>query len=148
MRGCFCKTYKDGETIMKRSEEREQAFILIFEKSFKEDSMNEIIRQSQENYPDELSEFAVSVSKDVIVNLPILDELIEKNSRGWKKDRLPKVTLAILRLALYEIIYLEDIPISVSINEAVELAKKYAAENDAAFINGILGSIAKRIEEK
>ncbi|WP_040196969.1 transcription antitermination factor NusB [Candidatus Soleaferrea massiliensis] len=131
---------------MKRSEEREQAFILVFEKSFKEDSMREIIEQSRENYDKELSEFAVSVSKDIIVNLPILDELIEKNSRGWKKDRLPKVTLAILRLALYEMIYLEDIPISVSINEAVELAKKFATENDASFINGILGSIAKRIE--
>ena len=133
---------------MKRSEEREQAFILIFEKSFKDDSMHDIIEQSQENCPYTLSDFAVSVSKDVIVNLPILDELIEKNSRGWKKDRLPKVTLAILRLALYEMIYLEDIPVSVSINEAVELAKKFAAENDAAFINGILGSIAKRIGEE
>ena len=72
-----------------------------------------------------------------------LDDVINKYSKGWKANRLPKVNLAILRLAIYEIKYLDDVPNSVAINEAVELAKKYSGEGDYSFINGILGSVAK-----
>ena len=67
-------------------------------------------------------------------------------SKGWKTNRLPKVNLAILRLAIYEIKYVDDVPASVAINEAVELAKKYSGEGDYSFINGILGSVAKGVE--
>ncbi len=71
-----------------------------------------------------------------------IDEQISTHSRGWKLDRIGKEELAILRLAVYEVIFDEEIPVGVAINEAVELGKKYGAEGGAAFINGMLGNIA------
>ena len=73
--------------------------------------------------------------------------MIEKYSTKWKLDRIVKVSLAILRMSISEMLYLEDIPVSVSINEAVELAKKYATEDDASFVNGVLGAVAKDLEQ-
>ena len=69
-----------------------------------------------------------------------MDELIKKYLKGWKLERIPKVNISILRLALYEIIYEDGVPGKVAVNEAVELAKKYSGEDDYMFINGVLGS--------
>lgn len=80
----------------------------------------------------------------VVNHLPELDKLIEENCVGWKFDRLAKVDVAILRVALFEILYREDIPKGVSINEAVELAKVYGDGNSYAFVNGILGNVVRR----
>lgn len=74
-----------------------------------------------------------------------IDPVIEKYSVGWKIARMSKVAVAVLRLAVYEILYTET-PVGVAINEAVELSKKYASKEDCAFVNGVLGSVAK--EEK
>lgn len=76
-------------------------------------------------------------------NIDAIDELISSSSRKWNIKRTPKTDLAIIRLAAIEIMYMEDIPDSVSINEAVELAKLYSEENAPSYINGILGSIAR-----
>ena len=76
-------------------------------------------------------------------NMEKIDNIIRRNSKGWKFERISKVDLSILRLALYEILYRDDIPESVSINEAVELAKKYGGEKTGSFINGILGSFIR-----
>ena len=75
--------------------------------------------------------------------IPELDEKIDSVSEGWPTSRLGKTELSIMRLAVYEMLYDEDIPTNVAINEAVELAKKYSGEGDYSFINGILGSVAK-----
>ena len=76
-----------------------------------------------------------------------LDEIISKNLKlGWTIDRLSRVTLAILRLCVYEIKYLDDIPSSVSVNEAVEIAKVYDTEEAPAFINGVLSGVLKNIQ--
>lgn len=72
-----------------------------------------------------------------------LDEIINKYSKSWKAARLPKVTLAILYVALYEMKNVEDVADSIAINEAVELAKKYASSNDASYINGVLGAVSR-----
>ena len=72
-----------------------------------------------------------------------LDGYIEKYARGWKFSRIPMMAVAIMRVALYEILYREDIPNRVAINEAVEIAKRYETEETAGFINGILGSFLK-----
>lgn len=72
-----------------------------------------------------------------------IDEKINANITGWKTSRMNKVDLTILRLAVYEMFYDEDIPVGVAINEAVELAKKYSSEEGPAFINGVLGKISK-----
>lgn len=76
-------------------------------------------------------------------NLSALDEIINEAAKGWKTARMGKVELTILRLAVYEMKYDEDVPVGVAINEAVELAKLYGQDDSPAFINGILGKVAK-----
>jgi N utilization substance protein B len=76
-------------------------------------------------------------------NKDIIDEKIEKYSIGWKLDRMPKTDIAILRLTVCEILYIDEIPPAVSINEAVELAKKYGTDQSPKFVNAILGKILK-----
>ena len=93
-----------------------------------------------------LSAFAEKVATGVQDNEAVIDEKIEQNIHGWKMSRLSRVSLAFLRLAIYEMMYEKDIPLSVSINEVVDLAKKYGGSEDAPFINGVLGSIAKELE--
>ena len=129
---------------MKRSEAREQAFALTFERPINRESVSRIID-------------AAGLSKDMIVDdfaarlaehEAEIDAQIEKNIRGWKMNRLSKVSLSLLRLAIYEILFEDEIPVSVSINEAVDLAKKYGTAEDAPFVNGVLGSVAKEFGEK
>lgn len=121
----------------KRSEEREQAFCLLFQSLFNTDENFEIYEENIESVGD----YARSIALGVEEKKDNLDGLIEKYSKGWKVKRLPKVNLAILRLAAYEILFVDDVPESVAINEAVELAKKYSGESDYSFINGVLGAL-------
>ncbi len=133
--------------MLTRREEREQAFILLFEKSFNEDiTVSELYDMALENEIISESEFAKNLALKVIENIEAIDAAIEKNSVKWKMNRISKVALAVMRLAICEILYYDDIPVGVSINEAVELCKKYASKDDYSFVNGILSSIAK--EEK
>lgn len=126
---------------MTRTQEREQAFIMIFEKAFNSDvGLDELFSYAYETESFEKSVFSEALVKTVFENLEAIDSVIEKYSIGWKISRLPKVTLSILRLAVCEIMFVDSIPESVSANEAVELAKKYATEADASFINGIIGT--------
>lgn len=124
---------------MNRTEQREQAFCLVFQGLFHND---ETLAIYEENVAA-VGDFARELFEGVSSREQELDDVINKYSKGWKANRLPKVNLAILRLAIYEIKYLDDVPNSVAINEAVELAKKYSGEGDYSFINGILGSVAK-----
>lgn len=133
---------------MKRHEAREQAFILIFERSINHDSTEEIIDAAGLSSDLIIDDFAEKIALGVEKNEEILDTQIEKNIRGWKMNRLSKVALSLLRLAIYEMMFVEDIPISVSINEAIDLAKIYGGADDAPYINGVLGSVAKTLEEK
>lgn len=131
---------------MTRRQAREQAFIIIFEKSFQDDlSIEEIIDNAVEAGVLEKEDFSESLSKTVYENLEAVDKLIDENLVGWRKDRISKVSASILRLAISEILYFTDIPNKVSVNEAVELAKTYAPTDDAAFINGVLSSVLKKI---
>ena len=77
-----------------------------------------------------------------------LDDLIEQFSHGWKLSRISRTALAVLRVALYEILYMPDIPAAASINEAVELAKRFGRDQSPSFINGILGKLAREEDEK
>lgn len=132
---------------MKRREEREQAFILIFEKSFNKDlDMQELFEMAEESEVMVPSDFAKKISLIVNDNLPEIDEEIQSVSIGWNLGRMSKVILAIIRLAVAEMKYMEDIPVSVSINEAVELSKIYASNDDASFVNGVLGTISRKKE--
>ena len=126
---------------MKRSEMREQAFLLTFEGLFSSgQDIDEVIELYSENV-ETVSKYAKDVFVGVKGSKNELDEIINKYSKSWKAARLPKVTLAILYVALYEMKNVEAD--SIAINEAVELAKKYASSNDASYINGILGAVSR-----
>ena len=131
---------------MNRRDQREQAFILIFERTINNDTIAQIVENAGESRDLVLSAFAEKVATGVQDNEAVIDEKIEQNIHGWKMSRLSHVSLALLRLAIYEMMYEKDIPLSVSINEVVDLAKKYGGSEDAPFINGVLGSIAKELE--
>ncbi len=129
---------------MTRREAREQAFVLMFEKSFRPDeAVLDIAEDAYEDEQIEKDDFALMLAKKTEDNLEDIDIYIEKYSRGWSIRRIPRVSLAILRIAICEMIYVDEVPVGVSINEAVELAKKYAGDNDGSFINGILGSVSR-----
>ncbi len=133
--------------MLTRREEREQAFILLFEKSFNEEvSVSELYEIAIENEIIAESEFSKKLVLAVMENIETIDAAIEKNSVKWKMNRISKIALAVMRLAVCEILFYDDIPVGVSINEAVELCKKYASKDDYSFVNGILSSVAK--EEK
>ncbi len=129
---------------MTRKEERELAFTLIFEKIFNDDlTIEEIFKNAVEARFIEENTYAFSVSQLTYEHCDEIDSIINENSVGWKVNRLPKVSLALLRLALCEILYVPSVPNGVSINEAVELAKKFSSQEDAAFINGVLGKYVR-----
>lgn len=133
---------------MKRREARQQAFVLVFEQSFSHDGMEQIIDVAEAVMEKPVDEFAGRMALGTEANLPLIDETIEKNSRGWKLSRLSKVSLAVLRLGIYELLFEKDTPVGVTINEAVELAKKYGGEEDAPFVNGVLGAVARECGPK
>lgn len=128
---------------MKRSEMREQAFFLTFESLFNlNDNMDELIEMYSDNV-QEVCEYAKDLFSGITTKKEEFDSIINTYSKSWRVSRLPKVTLAILYVALYEMKYVENVPENVAINEAVEISKKYAGKDDPAFINGILGSVSR-----
>ena len=128
---------------MKRSEAREQAFQLVFEMGITGDSVDATIDAAGMSRDLILDDFAEKLATGVEQNREKIDEQISCYIRGWKFSRLSRVAVAALRLAVYEILYEYNIPDSVSINEAVELAKKYGSVEDAPFVNGVLASVVK-----
>ncbi|MBO5210588.1 MAG: transcription antitermination factor NusB [Clostridia bacterium] len=130
---------------MTRRQAREEAFILIFEKVFNSDSVEEILDLAAEVRELTPDDYIKTVFSGVYDKLDELDEVISANSIGWNIKRISKTALCILRLAIFEIKYMEAIPTAVSINEAVELCKKYATTDDASFVNGILSTVAKNV---
>ena len=130
---------------MTRKKAREEAFILIFEKVFNDCSVEEILEIAAEARDLEADDYIKTVFSGVYENVSEIDSIISENAVGWKIERISKTALCILRLSIFEIKYMEDIPASVSINEAVEIAKKYASGEDASFINGILSTVVKKL---
>ena len=129
---------------MTRKEAREQAFLLLFEKSFHpETDIEDIISLALENELVRADDYVRRVADIISGNFSKIDEMIDDNLRGWRKTRISKVSLAVLRLALCEMLYMDDVPVGASINEAVELCKQYSGTEDASFVNGVLGSVAR-----
>ncbi len=134
---------------MKRRELREHIFQLLFRVEF----------NGQEEMPEQISMFVDDMKEEIDVKeadeayisgkyakivekLPKIDAKLDEVSKGWKTTRMGKVDLTILRLAVYEMMYDEDIPEKVAINEAVELSKKFGGDDSPAFINGVLAKLA------
>lgn len=132
-----------------RYKKREQAFILSFETLFSDTEIDELADNAVDGSDEYMSDYAVMCAKGIVANAEEIDALISKNlKKGWKLNRISKVSYAVIRLAVFEMLYVEDVPTSVSINEAVELAKKYSVPDDSAFVNGVLGSIAKELSNE
>lgn len=129
--------------MLSRKQARENAFILIFEKSFNDLTVEELLETAKSVKEFETDEYIERVLSGVFEKIEKIDEIISNNAKGWKIERLSRVVLSLLRLAVYEITNMHDIPSSVSVNEAVVLCKKYATEEDAAYLNGILGSVIR-----
>lgn len=139
-------TANQARNDISRYKMREQAFILCFESLFSDADIDELADNAGDARDEFLSDYAINCVKGIKEHQDQIDENIASNLKsGWKLNRISKVSLAIMRVAIYEMMYLEDIPVSVSINEAVELSKKYAAEDDTAFVNGVLGAVAKAL---
>lgn len=129
---------------MTRHGMREMIFCLMFQSSFYD---AEEFQRQQDNYLDtqeitqeerrEIEERTAQVRS----HLPGIDEKISAYSKGWKIERIARAELAILRLAIYEAVYDDSVPVGVAVNEAVELAKEYGEDNGSVFVNGILGKI-------
>jgi len=134
---------------MQRKQARENAFILIFESVFKKDeTAEEIYNKAVSERQLETDDYVRSVFFGSNENAEVIGAAVEPHLTGWKKERLSAVAEALIRLGAYEIIFMEDIPVKVSINEAVELAKKYGDDKSYAFVNGVLNALAKEYSAK
>lgn len=128
---------------MQRKIARENAFILIYESIFKKiDAPSEIFEMATSYRELETDDYVKNVFFGSCEKAEEIDAAIEKNSTGWKKERISPVSMAILRLACYEIMFMDDIPARVSINEAIELSKKFDDEKSYSFVNGVLNAVA------
>lgn len=154
---------------MKRSESREHIFLMLFQRDFFEqeeleeqckiyfDNLENVVeclieekkvlefenKGSMKKPTDKDKTKLEERYKSIVKKLPEIDEIIEEVSSGWRMNRMGKVDLALLRLAVFEIYFDEDIPTGVAINEAVELAKAYGQDSSPSFVNGILAKAVK-----
>ena len=128
---------------MQRKNARENAFILIFESVCKkEETAEEIFNIATEIRGLEYDDYVKEVFFGTYQQSAVIDNAVEKNAKGWKLQRISPISMAIIRLAAYEMMFCDDIPARVSINEAIELSKKYDDEKAYAFVNGVLNALA------
>jgi transcription antitermination protein NusB len=135
---------------MNRRKSREIAMKLLFEMSINKENYEDIIENFKEHTDVDLQEIDMSYITKVLAGIhengKEIDKNIEKHLIKWKLNRLSKMNLAILRISTYEILFEEEIPDKVSVNEGIELAKKYGEDSSPAFINGILAKMIKKDE--
>ena len=140
------KAYSQHE---ERTLARKQALQLMYQGEILEKTPRELIDNGQ-LVPETqgLGEYALMLLDGAKENLEAIDDLIESASDNWTLDRMPVVDRSLLRLTTYEMRYVDDVPVSVSINEAVNLAKEFGGDDSPRFINGILGRIATQLESE
>ena len=131
---------------MTRRESREVAITLLFERSFDYDRTAEEIMESAVAERDiKISEFARQLFIRADENLGDINEKIERCTDNWRLDRIDRVSLTVLRIAACEIDYFPEIPVEISVNEALELARMFGESESVGFINGVLGKYAKDV---
>lgn len=147
----MCCNMKGKSVVMKkqtRSEARDAAFTQVFQMNMHEDDMEVILDELLKARPE--CEANLGYIRSIIDGVgkhgEEIEELIAKNlKQGWSISRISKVSLSIMKMAIFEMKYMDDVPPKVAINEAVELAKRYGDDDDPNFINGLLGSVYKEI---
>ncbi len=131
---------------MSRRESRKHIFNLIFQTEFNKDietsEMMNTYSEEYKEYSERSADFIKSEYEGVVEHIDSIDDIINESAKGWNVSRLPKVELAVLRLAVYEIMY-SDVPDKVAVNEAVELAKEFGEDKSPAFVNGVLGCVVR-----
>lgn len=132
-----------GVFLVGRKLAREMAVCFLFQVEFQRENVKEQVEDFIESYGESNydKDYFLEIINGVLNSLKEIDEIIDNKAKDWSIDRIAKMDLPILRVAIYEMKHREDIPIGVSINEAVELAKKYGTDDSAKFINGLLGQI-------
>lgn len=132
---------------MSRIETREHALEMLFQIGFRNDPVSDQINMFRETNPDIVEDepYFLDIVYGVINSREELDEKFVPFLKRWKLERLPMTDRIILEIAVYEILNVEDIPTSVSINEAVKLAKKYGTDSSSSYINGVLSNFVKSI---
>lgn len=121
--------------------------MIIFEWEFHGGEISEIIKNAEFGREIHVDSYAQKLAGKAVENIDVIDGKIDQFSTKWKRRRIAKVSLAVLRMALAEMMYSDgEIPASVAINEAVEITKKYATEADASYINGVLGGAVRAME--
>ena len=135
---------------MGRKHARESTMKLLYQMEINWDFSEDAIDMFFENNIFDAGEksYIEDAVKTIIENLNEIDSYIKDNIEGWELHRLARVDLSTLRIAIYEIMYREDIPIEVSINEAIEIAKKYSTIESSKFINGVLGGFVRKRNER
>ncbi|MBE5863862.1 MAG: transcription antitermination factor NusB [Lachnospiraceae bacterium] len=134
---------------MGRHEQREQLFMLLFRVEFnsKEDMPEQVKLFFEDEERSEVGEYAepiVAKYEKIMEKLPELDQLLNEKTEKWNTKRIGKVELTVLRLALYELLFDDEIPEGVAIDEAVTIAKKYGQDSSGAFVNGVLAKFVKK----
>lgn len=131
---------------MNRSAAREQAFKLLYSLEIQQEDTQELVELYIENSgitDEKTKDYLINTIEGIREKKAEVDELISKNLKAeWQLDRIPKINISLLKIAIYEMLY-KEVPYKVAINEVIELAKKYGEDNAPAFINGILASIVK-----
>ncbi len=132
---------------MSRRSIRESVFKLVYETDICGEVNDLTVNEMTQNINDDEKRYFDKVFYGIVENRQKIEDIIKKYARAYNFDRLYKVDKALLFVAIYEILYMDDIPYSVSVNEALEIAKIYSTEKSASYINGILASVIKNMEE-
>lgn len=122
-----------------RSKSRKRALDVLYEVDMRSANVDDVIARRE----TPLDAFAEEIVRGVMLNRSRLDEMIETYSQGWDLDRMPIVDRNLLRIAIFEILYREDVPDAVAIDESLELARTLSTDDSASFINGVLAQIVK-----
>ena len=136
-------------TVQEKRERRNALLEMMFESEFRKDESPEdiyLLSAEERELSQEVRNYVKAVYFDLVDKLEVIDGYINGAAAGWKTARISKLSLCILRLATYEMLYVEDVPAVIAINEAVELSKKYDDPKAKSFINGVLNKIKDTVE--
>ena len=133
---------------MNRKLSREKSMEILFSMTLTKDNASDAIENFTENYEGNIKDIDLDYLKKLIYGVEgkkeEIDKAIEENLHNWKMNRISKVNLSILRLSTYELLFDDEIPTNVAINEALEITRKYSDEKSVSFVNGVLDKIKNK----
>ena len=132
---------------MTRHQMRENAMMLIFEKSFCSDSPEDILAVAEETDALRVDDSVKKMFLGTCEHLSEVDAVIEKNLKNWKMNRISKLCLAVLRIGVYEVLFCDDVENDIVVSECVKLATDFAYDDEVSFVNGVMGSVVKGISD-